>query len=227
MSSFQLFGWSHLTALATIVVTAAALSWWLGQDPVRRGWLRVALATVLLGSGLGFVALDGMAGTPCSSIAPLHLCDVAVFIGTYGLLTRQQLPYELLYFWGCAGTVAALVTPELGHGFPHYRFIFYFLQHGAVVVAAVLLTAGEGMRPRARAPLHAWLWLNGYALIIALVNYRFGTNFLYLCATPGAASPLDWLGPWPWYLLSGELLALALFYLLALPFRGSDPGEVA
>ncbi|RLB52730.1 MAG: hypothetical protein DRI90_21870, partial [Deltaproteobacteria bacterium] len=64
MSGFQLFGLSHLTALATIVATAAALSWWLRHDPARRGWLRVVLALVLLGSGLGFVALDRLAATP-------------------------------------------------------------------------------------------------------------------------------------------------------------------
>ncbi len=226
MSGFQLFGLPHLTALVTIAAVAVAMSWWLGQAPARRGWLRVALATVLLGATLGYLALEALAGTPWSSIAPLHLCDIAVFIGTYALITRQQVAYELLYFWGCAGTVAALVTPELGDGFPHYRFIGYFLQHGAVVVAAVVLTAGEGMAPERRGPLRAWLWLNGYALIIALVNYGFGTNFLYLCGTPGAASPLDWLGPWPWYLLPCEGLALALFYLLALPLRRPRTGEV-
>lgn len=227
MSGFQLFGLSHLCALATTVAAAAGMSWWLRQDPPRRGWLRVVLATVLLGSGVGFVVLDASAGTPWNSIAPLHLCDVAVFIGTYALLTRRQLLYELLYFWGCAGTVAALVTPELGHDFPHYRFIFYFLQHGAVVVSAVVLTVGQGMRPERGGPLRAWLWLNAYALIVAGVNWGWGTNFLYLCRTPGSASPLDWLGPWPWYLLSCDVLALALFYLLALPFRGSRTGEVA
>ena len=32
-------------------------------------------------------------------------------------------------------------------------------------------------------------------------------------------SLLDFLGPWPWYLLSLELIALVSFFLLDLPWR--------
>ncbi len=219
MTGFLRFGPAHATAIILVVVVAALASWWLRKDAARRGWLRWLLAALLFASGVGYWALDAWAGVPWTSIAPLHLCDVGVFIGTFALLTRKQQTYELLYFWGLAGTVAALVTPDLGEGFPSYRFFGYFLQHGAVVVAAVVLTAGEGMRPQRRGPLRAWLWLNGYGLVVAVVNHAFGTNFLYLCSTPGSSSPLDWLGPWPWYLLSCDLLALGSFALLALPFR--------
>ena len=142
-----------------------------------------------------------------------------MFIGAYALLTRRQLAFELLYFWGCAGTAAALLTPDLGHDFPHYRFLFYFAQHGTIVVAAVLLAAGCGMRTRSRAPLHAWLFLNGYAALVAVLNALADTNFLYLREPPGSASPLDWFGPWPSYIIVVELVALALFYLLSLPVR--------
>jgi uncharacterized membrane protein YwaF len=31
---------------------------------------------------------------------------------------------------------------------------------------------------------------------------------------------LDLMGPWPWYILSGAMLAIAMFAVLDLPFRG-------
>jgi uncharacterized membrane protein YwaF len=39
---------------------------------------------------------------------------------------------------------------------------------------------------------------------------------------PATPSLLDMLGPWPWYLLAGELIAVLLVLLLYLPFALAD-----
>jgi uncharacterized membrane protein YwaF len=46
-----------------------------------------------------------------------------------------------------------------------------------------------------------------------------GSNYGYLCRRPARPSPLDFLGPWPWYVVVGELLALVGFCLLYLPWK--------
>lgn len=61
--------------------------------------------------------------------------------------------------------------------------------------------------------------LNCYALVVGAVNANWGWNYGYLCRKPSGPSLLDYLGPWPWYLLSLELVALAMFLLLELPWR--------
>lgn len=162
-------------------------------------------------------------GTSWRLIAPLQLCDVAVFIAVAALLSRRQLLFELTYFWGCAGTALALLTPDIAESFPHHRFVLFFAQHGAIVIVAIWMSLGLGMRPIRFGALRAWLLLNVYALVLGLFNAAAGTNFMYLCAKPGSATPLDLLGPWPWYLLGSELIALSLFALLTLPWRAVAP----
>lgn len=215
--SFELFGAAHLAALAMTMLTALVSSWWLRRDRDRGAWLPRALAVLLVGVGVGYPALDLAMGRSWREVAPLHICDAAVFIGALALVTRRQLVYELLYFWGLAGTTAALLTPDLGETFPSYRFVAYFLQHGGIVVAALLLTVGAGMRPTKGAAWRAFGWLNAYAALVLVFDVATGANFLYLLEPPGAATPLVWFGGWPWYVLVSEGVALALFQLLALP----------
>jgi hypothetical integral membrane protein (TIGR02206 family) len=219
--AFELFGVSHLVALAVIAALGVGGSLWMRRDRDRRQRLPTVVAVVLLGAGVIYPLIDLAMGRSWREVAPLHICDVVVFIGAVALQRRRQLAYELLYFWGGVGTTAALLTPDLHEAFPSYRFIFYFLQHGAIVVAALVLTVGAGMRPRRWGVLYAFGWLNAYAALVFGFDDLFDANFLYLRGAPGSTTPLDWFGPWPWYILGGELVAISAFVLLALPFRRS------
>jgi len=59
------------------------------------------------------------------------------------------------------------------------------------------------------------------AAIVAVLDVATGTNYLYLAAKPRTASILDYLGPWPVYLIASESLMLLIFSLMELPFRST------
>jgi uncharacterized membrane protein YwaF len=42
---------------------------------------------------------------------------------------------------------------------------------------------------------------------------------MFLRHKPQTPSLLDLMGPWPWYILTGALLAIAMFAALDAPFR--------
>ena len=157
---------------------------------------------------------------------PLQLCDVATFTAGFALLTKRPLLCALTYFWGLAATMQALLTPALTVGFPHMAFIMFFVQHFAIVAAAFYLPIVDGWRPRQplwKATLEVYGWSIIYLIFAMTVNKLLGTNFAFASHPPENPSLIDHLGPWPWYLVSMQALAIVLFHLLALPFARRAP----
>ena len=138
------------------------------------------------------------------------------------MLWRHRTAYELAYFWGLSGTLQALLTPDLAEDFPSLHFITFQLLHASVVVAVLYLTLGLGMRPRPRSILRAWLWLQAYVAVTALIDWLLASNYGYLLRKPAQASLYDYLGPWPYYLISLEALSLVLFLACYAPFAVLD-----
>lgn len=214
------FSAEHLLALAVIIavvgglVTAARLRPGPWTVPAGR-----ALAVVLVVNESSWWAWLALHGTFSIAYAlPLQLCDLACIVAAAALWTRRQLLVELTYFWGLAGTANGLVTPDLPQHFPDFLAFQYFIAHGAIVGAALLLVVGLRTTPR---PLAA---LRVYALTVvvlagdAMVDAATGGNYLYLRHTPGVHSLLDVFGPWPWYVLGASALTLVIFAILELPF---------
>jgi hypothetical integral membrane protein (TIGR02206 family) len=113
----------------------------------------------------------------------------------------------------------ALLTPDLGGDVPAYAAVQFFVAHGAVVASVLFLLLTGALRPRPGSWWRVFLAGNVYAAAILLFDLRYGTNYLYLREKPAAGSLLDLFGPWPWYVLAGDAVALVVLWLLHLPFR--------
>ncbi|MEM9236700.1 MAG: YwaF family protein, partial [Verrucomicrobiota bacterium] len=102
----------------------------------------------------------------------------------------------------------------------------FFIHHFAVIAAAIYLPVVMGWRiesPFWKSPLKAFGWLNLYVVVAVIANALFGTNYGFLAGKPENPSLLDQLGPHPHYIIWLELIALGLFFLLALPVRNRRP----
>ncbi len=130
---------------------------------------------------------------------------------------RQQL-YELAYFWGVGGTVQAVLTPDLNEVFPSFPCIRYFMLHGGLIVAVVMMTLGLRKRPRPGAVVRAWLLTAALAPPVMLVNWLAGSNYMYLAGPPAHPSLYDSFGRWPWSLLTLVVVGTGFFMLCYLPF---------
>ena len=100
-----------------------------------------------------------------------------------------------------------------------YPAIYFFLAHGGVLVACCVLVFGRVAAIRQGAVWRTFAILAVYAALVGAFNAIFGANYMYLCRKPANPSLLDWLGPWPLYLVGSAVVALVLFWLLWLPPR--------
>lgn len=145
---------------------------------------------------------------------PLQLCDVAVWIAVAACLTRRPLLVELTFFGGLTAAAMAILTPDLWSPWPSYPAIYFFLSHGGIIIAAVILVYGRVVALRRGAVWRAFAFVIAYAMIVGTFDGVFHTDYMYLCEKPRSGSLLNVMGPWPIYLFSGAALALGLFCVL-------------
>ena len=221
MNRFVLFGAAHVSALVVTAVLAALLIRLArGSTPAVGLAIRAGLAASLLGATVATLAHWWQLGQlSIWDVLPFHLCDFLILVAAFALLTLRPVAAELLFFWATTGTVLAILGPDLQSGFPSWAFVSFFLLHGLVVVAALVVTFGFGRYPRDGAAWRVFALTNAYAIVVGAVNAAFGTNYLFLREKPRGATLLDWFGPWPVYLFVAEAAALALFLLVDAPFR--------
>jgi len=156
------------------------------------------------------------------TILPMDLCDWAAIAALVALIWPNQQSYELAWFWSLSGTLQALLTPDLAYDFPDLRFIVFFGFHGGVIASVLYMTAGLGMRPRPRSIPRVIIWSLAYLFAALATNALLHTNFGYLRAKPAQPSLLDFLGPWPIYIVALVGLGLIYVLLLYLPFLLAD-----
>jgi hypothetical integral membrane protein (TIGR02206 family) len=218
---FRPFSDQHLIVLGLIAFLIFLIIWVARNlTPQKRLWVGRGLGIFLLSYALLFYVRMGIAhALSWEYTLPLELCNWVLIACLVGLFFSNQLASEIAYFWGLGGTLQAILTPDLGNGFPSWDFVLFFWGHGSTLVAIAFLISRKGFIPRARSVLRMFLALNLYALVVGTVDGLFHWNYGYLCQKPAMSSLLDYLGPWPWYLISLEFLALAIFSLLDLPWR--------
>ena len=221
-TEFDLLSPSHDIALA--VITLLALSLYLMRftiraNPALRRAVRFGLALLLLLSEVGLnIWYVKQSLWDIHYTLPLELCSLTLLLSVVMLLTRSQMLYPFLFFAGIAGALQALLTPNLVYGFPHFRFFHFFIAHGAIVLASLYMTWIEGYRPNWKSIVWAMLLLNIFAGAVGVFDYLIGANYMFLTHKPDTTSLLDLLGPYPYYLLVEEGIALFMFIMMYVIF---------
>ncbi len=179
------------------------------------------ISVVLVADAVTFVLRPVVEGdwTARGSL-PLDLCDVALVIAAIVCWwPRWQFGVELTYFWGLAGTLQGVVTPDLTASFPDLEFFEFVAGHLGIVIAALYLVVGLRLEPRSGSVVKVFAGTVAYTALVGLFDWLADANYMYLARVPARTSLLSVLGPWPWYIASAAGVAVVLFLILDAPFR--------
>ncbi|GGE43582.1 hypothetical protein GCM10011391_22930 [Pullulanibacillus camelliae] len=220
--SFQLFAWQHIVTMLILLILGILI--FVFKDQLRVPRRRIPICSVL--ACLLFIAYGALQLWLIAERAwdwkkdlPLQLSDSVVILAIVMLAMASERLFQFMYFAGLGSSLQAIITPDLGRfGFPHFRYFEFFVAHGGVVLACLFMVACYRYRPTLRSLWITFMIINGYGGLVFCLNKWLGANYLYMMKKPRSASLLSVLGPWPWYLLSLELVMLISFFILYCPF---------
>ncbi len=215
---FDPWSTSHLVVLGIFAVGVVVL---LAIGPLVRGRpverpLAIALAAGNIVLGLIGTVTEFTDGDIKGNL-PLQLCDFAWIPVAWALLTRHPLALALTYYWGLTLALQALVQPTLDEAFPDPNFFAFWGKHVLLVWGAVYATLTLRQGPDWRSYRWAVLATAIWVAVAMSVNALLDTNYGYFNEKPDG-TVLDYLGPWPWYVLAEVAIVAGIWALLTLPW---------
>ena len=148
---FILFGDQHVLSLiytGVIIILLCILGNFINtksQDVVAKV---IGVSLLVFEITKPFIYIYGF-DRPWQTFLPLHMCNFsAVLIGIF-LLTkeRNQMFFELPFYWGIGGATMALVTPDLDYAWSDIEYFMFFYGHGQIVLGIFFALAVLKYRP--------------------------------------------------------------------------------
>ena len=224
---FELFGTVHLITIAVVIITSIFLpKFYKNKSDHQISMMKKIIAGVIAAHVIISPYKDlYLLANPYDwrETIPLHMCDLSEIFLIWFLLGGPRILYICAFFWGLGGATMAILTPDISHH--DLDYIFFMVGHGMIIVGIMYATVTLGNRPYAK-DIATVALITALVLlpIVYVINLLLGepANFWYLMTKPAGASLMDMFPEPPYHLLVTTPIAIALFYLIYLPYFIKD-----
>ena len=224
---FELFGTVHLITIAVVIITSIFLpKFYKNKSDHQISMMKKIIASVIAAHVIISPYKDlYLLANPYDwrETIPLHMCDLSEIFLIWFLLGGPRILYICAFFWGLGGATMAILTPDISHH--DLDYIFFMVGHGMIIVGIMYATVTLGNRPYAK-DIATVALITALVLlpIVYVINLLLGepANFWYLMSKPAGASLMDMFPEPPYHLLVTTPIAIALFYLIYLPYFIKD-----
>lgn len=210
--SFKLFGTAHIVTVFMMSLLLVVIY----KKFKDKTYYKYVLIISLLVLDIGFRLWAGFYETPnYVSMFSVHISSAAVILSVWCLVKFNQRVFDVLFYWGLLFVPQAIITPGIvKYGFPHMRFFHIFLIHFLVINTIVYLLLVEKRRLSRHHFIYVLITTHLYSGFVWLVNNHFGTNYMFINRASNFPSLLNYLGPYPHYLISLDIIMIVLFLIL-------------
>jgi hypothetical integral membrane protein (TIGR02206 family) len=224
---FELFGTVHLITIAVVIITSIFLpKFYKNKSDHQISMMKKIIAGVIAAHVIISPYKDlYLLANPYDwrETIPLHMCDLSEIFLIWFLLGGPRILYICAFFWGLGGATMAILTPDISHH--DLDYIFFMVGHGMIIVGIMYATVTLGNRPYAK-DIATVALITALVLlpIVYVINLLLGepANFWYLMSKPAGASLMDMFPEPPYHLLVTTPIAIALFYLIYIPYFIKD-----
>jgi hypothetical integral membrane protein (TIGR02206 family) len=151
---------------------------------------------------------------------PFHLCSIASVFSVILLFNYNQKLAQIFYYWGLTGALNAMLSPVFLFGIEGYHYYAFYIAHGGILFVCMFMILHHNFRPEKKMWWKTFIYIQFAALGVGLINKLLGANYMFLSASPEVEN-VFLKYPWPWYIISFEVLACLNFWLLYVAFKYS------
>jgi hypothetical integral membrane protein (TIGR02206 family) len=149
---------------------------------------------------------------------PLYLCSFSALIFPIILLLKKPLFFRILFFWCISWGVQSIITPDILDSQYTLEYLRYWVVNMGSIIIVLYVVFVLKILPNFNSVFLSILALQAYIIIVLIINESLNSNYMYLSEKPQSVTVLDYLGPWPYYIIALQFLLIPYFLLFYLPF---------